>query len=305
MLKYYFLCITFTLVSARHFTNPIIDKLDAPDPGVVFYDGLYYAVSTTNNDEPNKFPIHVSHDLQTWELQTYVFNADNQPVWSTKVEYWAAEIHILGEQQFRVYYTTRDIESKRLAIGAAYATNILGPYHALDRPLVLDLTQDVLDSNLIQDNGRLYLIWKGSVWMYLRELQSDGLGFTDDSVHEILQNDLAWESYIIEGPWVVKRNNTFYMFYSGNEYCGTKYAVGVARALKVQGPWVKRGDPILVTNDELVGPGHCSVVKDINNVDDVMVFHAYRAGEVCVPHPRLMCAQSVAWGDDGWPYMTD
>lgn len=236
MLVLFIFVIFCACANGRIFQNPVVDKADCPDPGVVFYQGTYYAVTTTNNDLSTKFPIRISKDLQDWSIARYVFNENNWPVWSTNIEYWAAEIHVLSDDQFRVYFTTRDAKTQRLAIGAAFASNILGPYHALDRPLVLDTTQDVLDSTLINDDGVLYLVWKGSEWMYLRQLESDGLGFAAESeTFLIMRNDQAWEGAIIEGPWFIKRNGTFYMFYSGSEYCGDKYAVGVARSSTVLG----------------------------------------------------------------------
>lgn len=293
--------------NARIFNNPVIETADNPDPGVVLYNGQYYAVTTTseNSVNLNKFPIYVSKDLQNWDLKGYVFDETNLPTWATNKSYWAPEMYIFGERQFRVYFTARDNQTQNTAVGVAHATNILGPYTALDEPLVRDTERDVLDATVVfETENSTHLLWKRGEWMYGAQLNSDGLSMATTEQHQILQNDLPWEGAIVEAPWVVKRNGTLYMFYSGSEYCTDKYAVGVAKSDSFLGPWIKKGDPILVSDDDFKGPGHCSVVKDIDGVSDVMVYHAYLAGEVCHPYPRLMMAQSVAWGPDGWPYMT-
>lgn len=294
-----------TSVCARQFNNPVLGGADYPDPGVLKFNGQYYAVTTSNNPEPQKFPIHISNDLQTWNFVGFALPDGYLPVWSTKDrEYWAPEIHQIGDNDFRLFFTTRDIETDRLCIAVGASNNILGPYVVQPRPLQLDLGQSNLDATLVQDGNRKILIWKGDEWMFGRDLKPDCLSFADGSeTRLIMRNDLPWEEAVIEAPWYVRRPDAWYMFYSGNGFCGDRYAVGVARSQDPLGPFEKRGDPILVSNDRFKGPGHCSVVPDINGGDTVMVYHEYLDGQVCGPFPRLMFSQSVGWGQDGWPFM--
>jgi beta-xylosidase len=62
-------------------------------------------------------------------------------------------------------------------------------------------------------------------------LNYDGL-----SVHSsegwvpLIKQDESWEGDLVEGPWIIHRNNYYYLFYSANSYCNDKYAVGVARS---------------------------------------------------------------------------
>ena len=104
----------------------------------------------------------------------------------------------------------------------------------------------------------------------------------------MLKNDLGWEADVTEGPWIIKKDNFYYLFYSGHSYCDQTYAVGVARSTNPLGPYTKKGDPILKTeNDGWVGPGHCSVVKDPSG-RYVMVYHAWRSNAVCGGNSRFM-----------------
>jgi beta-xylosidase len=71
---------------------------------------------------------------------------------------------------------------------------------------------------------------------------------------------------IVAGPWMLFRNGTYYLFYSGGE--GTwdpTYAVGVARSPNVNGPFVKACGPILTqvssdveAGDPLSSTFHCT-----------------------------------------------
>lgn len=96
---WFFLAVLGGLVCAQRFQNPVIDGGDFPDPGVIFHEGAYYAVTTTNNDKVEKYPIHMSTDLQNWKLVGYVFNETNFPVWSrVNDNFWAPEIHRIGNR---------------------------------------------------------------------------------------------------------------------------------------------------------------------------------------------------------------
>lgn len=87
------------LSSCQRFQNPVLDGADYPDPGVIRYNGVYYAATTTNNDKPEKYPIHTSTDLQNWTQIGYIFNASNFPKWSRyDAEFWAPEFHQIGDR---------------------------------------------------------------------------------------------------------------------------------------------------------------------------------------------------------------
>ena len=65
----------------------------------------------------------------------------------------------------------------------------------------------------------------------------------------VITADQAWEQPLcVEAPWVVERAGVFYLFYSGSmvNWPLDTYAVGVARASNITGPFQKRDDgPIL------------------------------------------------------------
>ena len=107
----------------------------------------------------------------------------------------------------------------------------------------------------------------------------------------------------------VKYGQYYYLFYSGSGYTGNgqcSYAVGVARAPSVRGPFVKHGAPILAnaTNDNppWEGPGHCSVVQAVDGTWS-MVYHAWPGA--IRSYGRHMMLDGMSWAPDAsgipWP----
>lgn len=77
----YYLLLFFLFFIKCDFMNPVIDS-DAPDPGIIYYNGYYYVVYTKWNDE-GYYPIRRSPDLMHWTQIGYVFNSTTKPSWST------------------------------------------------------------------------------------------------------------------------------------------------------------------------------------------------------------------------------
>ena len=99
---------------------------------------------------------------------------------------------------------------------------------------------------------------------------------------------------------MVDHDGTYYLFYSGNGYWGSGYAVGVARSGSPLGPFVKADAPIVATAGEWIGPGHNAVV-DTPAHNTYLVYHAWRQGHVNGPgDARVALVDRVFW-NNGWP----
>lgn len=297
----YILGCVLTLAEARKFDNPVIDGGDYPDPGVILHEGIYYAVTTTGSQNYEKYPIHTSTDLQNWTLIGYLFNQSNFPSWSQpNFEFWAPEIHQIGDE-FRVYFSARDIQVNQLSIGVATSKSVAGPYTVLPRPLLAIPGVLVIDATLIKQNDTLMLAFVEDYYIRVRNLTADGLALKDDITVPLFKPELDWEGPTTEGPWYMFRNDYHYIFYSGNDFCTDRYALGVARSRSPAGPYEKYPEPLLVSNEQFKGPGHGSIVRDVVNDGWAFVHHGWKAGAVCGPNFRLMFTTSMEWGDDDWP----
>ncbi|EYF05479.1 glycoside hydrolase family 43 protein [Chondromyces apiculatus] len=286
------------------YQNPVING-DCADPGVI-YDGGKYITSCTSGGAASAFHRFTSPDLVRWTAVNPIFPSGQRPSWGTG-DFWAPEIHRVGTQ-FVAYFTARHTSGK-LSIGAATSSTALGTFTDIGQPLVHNASMGMIDATKFEGtNGKRYLVWKADgnavgqpTPIYGQELSANGTSLVGARA-TLITNDLSWEGGVVEGPWVVAKNGYYYLFYSGNAYYNSTYAVGVARATSPLGPYTKLGAPILKTNATWVGPGHCSVV-DTPGGNTTMVYHAWRAGHVNGPgDQRLMLIDGVVWSN-GWPSM--
>jgi beta-xylosidase len=97
------------IIGANAFINPVIPSGDNPDPGAILYNGSYYIVTTGGDGNGNKFPIHMSTNLQDWTSQGFAIPVGNISEWidSSSGIFWAPEIHVVNGT-FNLYYTARD-----------------------------------------------------------------------------------------------------------------------------------------------------------------------------------------------------
>ncbi len=276
--------------------NPVIPH-DCPDPGVLADNGTYI-LSCTSGNAADAFPIYTSPDLVTWTQVGHIFPSGQHPSWAAS-DFWAPEIHLVGGH-YVAYFTARDTDGM-LSVGAAAATSPTGPFTDIGHPLVHDTAMGHIDPSEIDTGGTAYAIWKDDgnaigqpTPIHAQELASDGLSLTGSAV-TLITNDQAWEGAVTEGPWMVEHGGRFFLFYSGNTYDTSRYAVGVASAPSPLGPFTKAPGPILVSGGAWAGPGHCSVVSTFAG-DTTMVYHAWEASSVGASPGRLVLTDAVSWG---------
>lgn len=286
---------------ALEYHNPVRAG-DFPDPSVIRVGPDYWATATSSEWAPH-FPLLHSRDLVHWELKGPVFS--ERPGWA-KANFWAPEIAEFNGRFF-IYYTARDEASNRLAVAVATAPSPGGPYtdHG---PLVMEAEGSIDAMPYTDADGIRWLLWKNDgnsvrkptpIW--LQRLSDDGLKLIGER-REILTNDAPWENAVVEGPFVLRHGEYYYLFYSGGACCGREcnYALGVARSKTMIGPWEKAPtNPILATNAEWRCPGHGSIVTDPQG-RYWLLYHSY-AQDGFVATGRQLLLDEVTFGTDGWP----
>jgi beta-xylosidase len=287
----------------RPFANPVIAG-DFPDPSVIRVRSDYWATTTSGEWAP-LFPLLHSRDLVSWEVAGAVFH--QRPSWAER-DFWAPEI-VEDRGRFFVFYTARK-KGGPLCVAVATAAQAAGPY--TDRgPLVCQSMGSIDAATVRDENGQFYLLWKEDgnsrsqpTRLWAQPLAEDGTKLTG-AKKELFHNDAPWEGGVVEGPFVVRRGEWFYMFYSGNACCGRScnYALGVARARKLLGPWEKNpANPILAANDAWQCPGHGSIVEDEQG-RSFLLYHSYKRSEDFVQIGREAMLDEVEWSTSGagWP----
>ncbi|MES2692593.1 MAG: family 43 glycosylhydrolase, partial [Verrucomicrobiota bacterium] len=192
-------------------------------------------------------------------------------------------------------------------VAVATADNPAGPWtdHG---PLVTHEAGAIDGVPFTDAKGVRWLVWKEDgnskkrpTPLWLQRLNDDGTKLVGER-KEILRNDVKWEGAVVEGPFIVRRGEYYYLFYAGGACCGRNcdYAVGVARAKDMEGPWEKAPtNPIMANNATWKCPGHGSIVSDKDG-RYWFLYHSY-AQKGFVSTGRQMLLDEVLFGADGWP----
>jgi len=72
--------------------------------------------------------------------------------------------------------------------------------------------------------------------MYARQLSADGTLLTGVKTL-VIQNDQPWEAHLVEGMWLWKQGDFYYLFYAGNDFSTEQYGIGVAVSKSPLGPY--------------------------------------------------------------------
>jgi beta-xylosidase len=288
-----------TLTKTYH--NPVY-RGDSPDPSVIRVGDRDFYATTTSTEWAPQFPLLHSRDLVHWQQVGAVF--PKPPEWAVG-KFWAPEISY-HNGTFFVYYVAEHRDGP-LTIGVATAKHAQGPY--TDHPPLVGQTSGSIDPTPVTgEDGRRYLIWKEDgnsrglpTTIWVQPLSADGLSLTG-AAKPILENDAPWEGNVVEAPSVIKHGEYYYLFYSGNSCCGLncKYAVGVARARSIMGPWEKYPrNPIIKSNANWRCPGHGSAVTTSDG-RTYYLYHAYAKHEsIFVGRQTLL--DEIRWDASGWP----
>ncbi len=287
------------------YENPVVPG-DHPDPSIIRVGRDYWATATSSEWGP-QFQLLHSTDLVNWKLTGVVF--PHRPEWATG-NFWAPEISEY-KGHFYIYYVGREKDGP-LGVAVATADKPSGPYtdHG---PLIAQPDGSIDPVPATDENGRRYLVWKEDsnsirqpTVIWAQPLSDDGTRLVGQPT-ELIRNDADWEGALVEGPYVLRHGNWFYLFYSGSGCCGSgcNYALGVARSHSLLGPWQKNpANPIIVGNEHWKCPGHGSIVAD-DRGRCWLLYHAYSTtGSIFTGREAIL--DEVKFGtDDDWPAIND
>lgn len=276
---------------------PVIDR-NFPDPDVLDSGGTFYAYAT--NDNNRNVQVATSTDLDSWEVQaTDVF--PDLPSWVIPGKTWAPEVTEIAPGSFVLYFTATNFQPSLQCIGVATATDPLGPFVAVGEGMLIcpeDEGGAIDASTFLDDDGTRYLLWKNDgnccgldTWLRATPLTPDGLSLAGETIDLVRQTE-DWEGELVEAPTLVKRDGSYVLLYSANSYGADRYAVGVATAPALAGPWEKHDGPLLSTTSSggtLIGPGGQDLVQTADG--DSLVVHGWNASLTV----RQMFVLPVEW----------
>jgi hypothetical protein len=131
--------------------------------------------------------------------------------------------------------------------------------------------------------------------IFAQPLSKDGRSLEGEPT-VILQNDAPWEGHLVEGVWVSRQGERYYLLYAGNDFSTSKYAIGVAVAERPCGPYRKASDALLQSTARWQGPGHPSVVRAPDG-ELRMFLHAFPPGEAGYKAFRALLSTPIRLAD--------
>lgn len=313
--------------AALSIANPALDA-NFPDPAVIkAADGFYYIYATQGEVDGKMQNIQIvrSRDLKQWQRVGDAL--PNKPVWARQTQdFWAPHV-ALHDGLYYLYYSAKPdvaIVDKVSGLCLAVATSIRpqGPFVDIGKPLQCGDGFINIDPMSYDDpaNGKRYLYWgSGFGPIKVQELSEDRISFVPgskpiDLVATIPNEDPQNYQRLVEGAWVTKHGAYYYLFYSGDNCCGSKahYAVMVARSKSATGPFVTlatetgaANSVILAADSRWIAPGHNAVIKD----DGGRYLNFYHAVDSLRPREkesddinsrRVLLVGELEWVN-GWP----
>ncbi|GGK72447.1 family 43 glycosylhydrolase [Rufibacter glacialis] len=133
--------------------------------------------------------------------------------------------------------------------------------------------------------------------IYSQQLTPAGYKLMGDK-QKVIENDQEWEAHLVEGTWITKRNDKYYIFYSGNDFSTDQYGIGVGIAESPVGPFTKMDEPLLRSNSEWWAPGHPSIVVGPDG-NSQMLLHAYYPGKAGYKQFRALLSVPIQFEPDG------
>jgi arabinan endo-1,5-alpha-L-arabinosidase len=197
-----------------------------------------------------------------------------------------------------------------------------GPFVDMGKPLLNGIGFEYIDPMAFDDpeTGKHLLYWgSGFQPIKVQELSADRLSFAPgtEPVGLVWPNPVEGRfPRLVEASWVIRHDDFYYLFYSGDNCCGpdAHYGVMVARSKSATGPFETleeaTGVPhslMLHKNDRWLAPGHNCVVEDKAG-QLWMLYHAIdrerprQRQEDEINSRRVLLLDPIEWRG-GWPYI--
>lgn len=247
--------------------NPVIQTNFTPDPApYVHNDTVYLFVDHDENDaqyfKMKDWQLYTTTDMVNWTyrgtpISTATFD------WAFQGDKaWASQA-IERDGKWYWYICCMDKSNGMDAVGVAVADKPEGPYKdAIGKPLVPGGWGYIDPSVFIDDDGQAYLFW-GNNGLWYAKLNKDMVSLDGDIIKvestidedafgpKVLKYDYQLHKKIMktgyeEGPWVFKRNGTYYLVYAAG---GVPEHMAYSTAKNINGPW-KYGGRIMNEADK-------------------------------------------------------
>ena len=239
-----------------------------PDPFVLPVDSTYYAYGT--DGDLGEVQLIESTNLVNW---TQVGDAlGSHPSWAQGDDVWAPAVTKLSATSYVLYASFVHDDTGKRCIGVATSSSPEGPFEGVGTPVVCDDARGgVIDPSVFVSGSTRYLLWKTEgvegnnsepPSVFSQPLAANGLTRTGTAAR-IFRSEQPWEGTLVENPSMVADGTRVYLFYSGNEWESSRYAIGWAACAGPQGPCIAPPNrPLMTSETNIYGPGGGAVFRD-------------------------------------------
>ncbi|MGM7719731.1 carbohydrate-binding protein [Metabacillus sp. Hm71] len=241
------------------------------DPYILKHNGTYYLYVSTVDDK-HGVKAWKSEDLVNWEYGGLVTEEPTtKAAYAPEVVYWNGDFYMYTSPGGNGHYVYK-------------SSSPLGPFVKQTDNLGMGIDGHVF----IDDDGKWYFYSTGAQRIDARPMSNP---FTFGQASNTGAEMNGWT----EGPTILKRNNKYYMTYTGNHVWNKAYRLDYASSDSPMSGFSHEFEqnPILLnTEGENVGLGHNSIIRGPDLDSEYMVYHSHA-------NPgRYMNLDRIAWNGD-------
>jgi beta-xylosidase len=279
--------------------NPIVEGWYADPEGAVFGDRYFvFPTFSARYNDQLFFDAFSSPDLVNWTKHERILDT-TAVKWAWRAMWAPAVVEKDGRYFF--FFAVNDIQSddEPGGIGVAVADKPEGPYQDyLGEPLIDAFHNGAqpIDQFVFEDNGTWYIYYGGWRHANVAKLNDDFTGFIPFEDGETFK-EITPEGYV-EGPFMLKRNGTYYFMWSEGGWTGDDYRVAYAMADNPLGPFERHG--LILEQDTTIatGAGHHSVIQVPGEDEFYMVYHRRPIPNLDRDH-RVTSIDRLVFNEDG------
>lgn len=227
------------------YTNPITrdSAIAMRDHFIIKVDKKWYCVGTSEPVWTGLNPgvrLLESDDMLNWQQHSFLIDAAKLPAdCPYNGRFWAPEIHFIKNKYYLIVNSGKVTEAdpKGMSTHSVWlftADKVTGPYKLLHGPLTPQYNND---ATLFEDeDGQTYMYCSGN-GLFQAKIDLNTGKLTTPIQKFLDKKQPGWPEWMvggIEGPFVIKREGNYFMFFS----TWTRgYEVGLLKSKSPLGPW--------------------------------------------------------------------
>lgn len=245
------------------YTNPVTRDtgISMRDHYIIKVGNRWFCTGTSNPVWTGHNPgvrLLVSDDLINWKQHSWLIDASRLPAGCPyNGRFWAPEIHYIQNRYWLTVNSGRVTEEdpkgmSTHSIWLFVSDSVTGPYSLVNGPLTPQYNND---ATLFEDSdGQTYLYCSGN-GLFQAKIDLPSGRITGNVQKFLDKREPGYPDWMvggIEGPYVIKREGTYFMFFSS---WTRGYEVGLLKSSSPLGPWelVSR-EPIFGTRKKAYRP---------------------------------------------------